>query len=355
MQRYNCKNCGAELFWDSTAGCLKCEYCGYEYQASDFEKAPSDTVSPTAEIADASARATDHSDSTELVLYQCSHCGAEIVTAKSTVATTCAYCGRAITMTEKLVENFKPDVVIPFAINEKEAKEIYRKYIRRSFLTPKKFQSEGVLKKIKGLYVPFWLHSFTNDTNALFYGENVSSHRRGDDKIVEHHMYDISVEAQGIFTNIPTDALKNLDDQLMDAIEPFHYENLVEFTPAYMAGFYAEEYNETEQDTLVRATQRAKEAMLAEAEQAAGVYTVKHLQHSTERLSDLISRYAMFPVWLLHIEYKQQNYTFAINGETGKIAGKLPICGKRFTLAAILSFLSSCLLVAAFLMIGGKL
>ena len=95
--------------------------------------------------------------------------------------------------------------------------------------------------------------------------------------------------------------------------------------------------------------------MLAEAEQAAGVYTVKRLQHSTERLSDLISRYAMFPVWLLHIEYKQQNYTFAINGETGKIAGKLPICGKRFTLAAILSFLSSCLLVAAFLMIGGKL
>lgn len=355
MQKYNCKNCGAELYWDSNAGCLKCEYCDQEYQVTDFEDPKPDTSAQSPESADEFATATDDSDSIELVVYQCSHCGAEIVTAKSTVATTCAYCGRAITMTNKMVDHFKPDVVIPFAYDEEQAKAIYAKYIHRSFLTPKNFGTESVMNKIKGIYVPFWLHSFKNNTNALFYGENIISKRRGDDKIVEHHMYDIMVDAQGVFTNIPTDALKNLDNKLMDAIEPFDYGKLEPFNPAYMAGYYAEEYNEAENDTLGRATQRAKETMLAETERAAGAYAVKHLKHSTEQLLETTSKYAMLPVWLLNVEYKGTNYTFAMNGETGKIAGKLPISMKRLAFAAVVSFLGSYLLIFLILMLGGRL
>lgn len=125
MQKYNCENCGAELYWDSNAKCLKCEYCATEYQPADFDAESMDTEGTNAtedaspkqtepEKADEYAKATDDSDSIELVVYKCEHCGAEIVTAKSTIATTCAYCGRAISITDKLVDNFKPDAVIPF-------------------------------------------------------------------------------------------------------------------------------------------------------------------------------------------------------------------------------------------------
>ena len=37
MQKYNCKECGAELYWDAVSSCLKCEYCESSYQPSDFE------------------------------------------------------------------------------------------------------------------------------------------------------------------------------------------------------------------------------------------------------------------------------------------------------------------------------
>ena len=364
MQKYNCKNCGAELYWDSNASCLKCEYCDAEYQPSDFDVGSTDTegdiqakqVEP--EKADEYAKATDDSDSIELVVYKCNHCSAEIVTAKSTIATTCAYCGRAISITEKLVDDFKPDAVIPFLFDETKAKEAYKKYIHSSCLTPKDFGKDSVIKKMKGVYVPFWLHSFKNRTDAVVYGENVVSHRRGNDKVIEHHMYHITVDASGTFTNIPTDALKNLDNGLMDALEPFDYSKLEAFNPAFMAGFYAEEYNEDENVTISRATGRAKKTMLSQIEHAAGVYGIKHIKSSNESITERESRYTMLPVWLLHVEYKNKEYMFAINGETGKIVGKLPISAGKLLSVIAGTFVGSYLtvtLVKFLLLIGGAL
>ena len=335
MQKYNCKNCGAELYWDSNAECLKCEYCDHEYQVSEFEtmqEAKKDTSEP--ESADEYAKATDDSDSVELVVYKCSHCGAEIVTAKSTVATTCAYCGRAISMTDKLVDDFRPDVVIPFLIDEEKAREIYRDYTRKSRLTPKDFKTENIIKKMKGIFVPFWLHSFAIDSSTEVYGENTMSSRRGDDKIIHHHMYQVSLDTRGTFVNIPTDALKNLDNAMMDALEPFDYEKLEPFNPAYMAGFYAEEYGEDDKATITRATTRAQQTIDSEIFHAAGAYGIKRVQRSDSDLVNVESKYAMLPVWLLNVEYKKKDYLFAINGETGKIVGKIPMSWKK-TLASI--------------------
>lgn len=355
MQKYNCKNCGAELYWDSNANCLKCEYCENEYQVSDFETPEPSQVKKEPERAEKHASATDDSESIELVVYKCSHCGAEIVTAKSTVATTCAYCGRAIAMTEKMVENFKPDVVIPFSVDEEKAQSLYKDYIHSSFLTPKDFGKESTIKKMKGVYVPFWLHSFAINTNAVVYGENITSSRHGDDKIVNHHMYHVHIDAKGSFSNIPTDALKNLDNTLMDALEPFDYNHLKEFNPAYMAGFYAEEYNENESQTITRALSRAQQAMNCEIEREAGVYAIKRIQSSNETLSNKDSKYAMLPVWLLNVEYKGQDYLFAINGETGKITGKLPICKKKLALIALAIVFGGCLAIFLLSLTGGVL
>lgn len=351
MQKYNCKNCGAELYWDSNANCLKCEYCDAEYQASEFDIEEGEGQAKEAE--DEHVKATDESESEDLVVYQCSHCGAEIITARSTVATTCAYCGRAIAMTSKMVNEFKPDVVIPFSCDEEQAKEIYRKYVHSSFLVPKDFRTDKTIKKIRGVYVPYWLHSFIERASVQVHGENTSSSRSGDDKIVEHHMYHIDIDAQGRFTNIPTDGLKNLDNTLMDAIEPFNYEHLETFNPAYMAGFYAEEYNDDKEETMSRATNRATEAMRSEALRAAGVYQSKRINNFSTSIKEKDSKYAMMPVWLLHVEYKAKDYLFAINGQTGKIAGKMPISVGKSVLSIVATFLGSFLLAMLIQLVGG--
>ena len=37
----------------------------------------------------------------------------------------------------------------------------------------------------------------------------------------------------------------------------------------------------------------------------------------------------MLPVWMLHTQYEGKTYVFAMNGQTGKMTGTLPVCKKR--------------------------
>jgi hypothetical protein len=41
------------------------------------------------------------------------------------------------------------------------------------------------------------------------------------------------------------------------------------------------------------------------------------------------AKYVLLPVWMLTSRYNGKTYTFAMNGQTGRITGDLPICPKR--------------------------
>lgn len=40
--------------------------------------------------------------------------------------------------------------------------------------------------------------------------------------------------------------------------------------------------------------------------------------------------YALLPVWMLYTEWKGNRYLFAMNGQTGKLVGDLPVSWKKF-------------------------
>ena len=48
-------------------------------------------------------------------------------------------------------------------------------------------------------------------------------------------------------------------------------------------------------------------------------------ENSTINLQNGRARYALYPVWILNTQWNGQKFTFGINGQTGKIAGDLPM------------------------------
>ena len=38
-----------------------------------------------------------------------------------------------------------------------------------------------------------------------------------------------------------------------------------------------------------------------------------------------IAKYALYPVWILNTTWKDNKYVFAMNGQTGKFVGDLPV------------------------------
>ena len=53
-------------------------------------------------------------------------------------------------------------------------------------------------------------------------------------------------------------------------------------------------------------------------------------------------KYAFIPVWLLSTKWKDKNFLFAMNGQTGKFVGDLPVDkGKYWSLFSIITVITT--------------
>ena len=48
-------------------------------------------------------------------------------------------------------------------------------------------------------------------------------------------------------------------------------------------------------------------------------------ESSSVHLKNGVAKYALYPVWLLNTSWNGEKYTFAMNGQTGKLVGDLPM------------------------------
>jgi DNA-directed RNA polymerase subunit RPC12/RpoP len=332
MAKYNCKTCGAELYFDPVSGKLLCEYCGSAFEPSEYAYEPEaeahDETIPQPETTEGAAAVDEQStdDSTgELVIYKCPHCGAEVITSKETAATTCVYCNRAITLEGNLAGDFRPDYVLPFTKTLDDVKKEYLKLAKKSVLTPRLFTKKSTVEKIKGMYVPFWLYTFEGDASIRVIGTNTRVWMTKDMEYTEISKYEIDESGHGAFRNIPADALKELDNNMMDSIEPFDFSKMKRFNPAFLAGFYTQRWNEDAAMNEKRAKLRAKESMTREVMKHVGTFNAGTvIKNENYTWSKDQVHYAMLPVWMMYTEYKGKKYIFGMNGQTGKMMGEIP-------------------------------
>ena len=72
----------------------------------------------------------------KLVTYKCPKCNTEVVTAESTISITCAYCGRALVITEKFVHDTIPKYIVPFKVTKEKAVRMFSRLFEESERTP---------------------------------------------------------------------------------------------------------------------------------------------------------------------------------------------------------------------------
>lgn len=360
-KKYSCKNCGAELYFDPKRGTMHCDYCGSDFDPAEYDFKPGEAEAEDSTIPQAAAdeevqsagvgeqqtaaagegaQATDDSMSLEdLVVYKCPNCGAEVITSQKTVATTCVYCNRAITLTGNVKGEFRPDYVLPFEKDRSEVERAYRNLCSKSILTPRLFTKEAAIKKIKGMYIPYWLFSFEGQAALDIRGKNIRVFRTGDTEITETSNYAIREAGRGSFTRIPADALKEMDNLMMDSIEPFDFSKLKPFNPAYLTGFYTQRWDDTASENEPRAKSRAKKALSEEVARRAGTYTTSFIEQENYQWKEQKAESVMLPVWMMYTEYRGKNYIFGMNGQTGKMLGEIPKDSMKLVRIGVLVFI----------------
>ena len=111
----------------------------------------------------------------------------------------------------------------------------------------------------------------------------------------------------------------------MDAIEPFDYSDLKPFSTAYLPGFLADRYDEDSDACAERARTRMLNSTAQALHETTHGYSEVNTLHEDINLSKFRAHYALLPVWMLHTRWKDNDFLFAMNGQTGRLIGDLPV------------------------------
>ncbi|MCU9601537.1 TFIIB-type zinc ribbon-containing protein [Pallidibacillus thermolactis] len=306
---YKCPNCGNDMAYDSESGTLLCEACGTK---ETIETLPEENITTT--FSEEEARE-----------YNCENCGAVLLTDADTVATKCSFCGAGVVLSDRVSGTLAPSLVIPFTISKDEAVQAFKKWCRNGLLTPKGFMSADRVKSITGMYVPFWLYDINSRVKVSGTATKVRTYSHGDYIYTKTKYYDIFRDINLDYLKVPVDASAKMNDELMDKLEPFPYDQLKEFKTPYLAGFIAEKYNYTDQELLPRVNEKIDSFIEDYIRSTVREYQTVNYRYKDIDTKKLKSYYVLLPVWMVVYDYEKSEYTFAMNGNTGKVVGKPPI------------------------------
>ena len=322
--QYKCPNCGADLQFDAASAHLKCDSCGYEEDIKGAKNSGNDYRD--VEKAELGNGAKFEDGENNVVEYQCQNCGAVVMTEKNTTATNCAFCGAPVILGDRLAGSLKPDKVIPFAIPEDEAKAAFKEWCKGLTFAPTEFKNSIRMKEMTGIYAPFWLYDVNGCGEALMHCTRSERHETSDYTIIDTYHYDVYRKVDLMYRRIPADASEKLSDELMDKLEPFDYGKLNDFKAQYLAGYVSDKYDYDDKKIFKdRIHKRATDYMDDYVRDTATLYESHEIVQRDYDVSPTKTEYCLFPVWMVYTDYENAEYSFAMNGETGKIAGHPPI------------------------------
>ena len=343
ITNYKCPACGGSLRFDGDSGKLKCDYCDSSYDVKEFEKSMQAANENAAEAFDKKNSGGDSWDTSDMdeswgadadgmKTYSCPSCGAELICDATTAATSCPYCGNNTVVPGQFKGALKPDYVLPFKLDKKAAVAALEKHYKGKYLLPRTFSRHNHIEKVQGVYVPFWLFDGTADADVRFHATRESSHRDGDYEVTTTRHYDVQRAGSVEFERVPVDASKRMPDDMMDSIEPFDYGELKKFSMAFLPGFLADRYDVSVEECARRADERCSNTVVDMLESTVTGYTTCSMESKTVNLKRGKVHYALLPVWLLTTKWNGKNFLFAMNAQSGKMVGDLPINWLKFWL-----------------------
>ena len=359
VTNYQCPNCLAGLRFDGESGQLACDSCDNKFDVATVEQLFADK-----EQAAVSAGTEPQWDITltnnfseeeaaRLRGYICPSCAAEIICDDTTAATSCPYCGNPTVVPGQFGGLLRPDYVIPFKLEKKAALEALKKYYKGKRFLPKTFTDGNHVEEVKGVYLPFWLYDGEADAYMRFRATRTRSYKNGNYNVTETEHYRVLREGTVAFQKVPVDASSKMPDAHMDSIEPYNYGDVKPFSTAYLPGFLADKYDQDAEACSKRANERIVASAEAVVRNTIAGYDTMTREYSRIDLRSGDVKYALMPVWLLATKWNGNHFLFAMNGQTGKLIGDLPVDKGRYWGWFLRIAASVAALLGAVLFVGG--
>ncbi len=312
---YKCLNCGAGIHFKPHLQKFKCDYCLSEYTEEELSNQSKEGIKG------------------KLNSYHCKSCGAQVITDDTTTATFCYYCHNPVIIANRLEGEFLPDKIIPFTLDKDKAQKTFLNWVGNKRFVPRDFTSSSQLEKITGIYIPHWWVDYKGSIDYIGEGRKIRVWRSGSREYTETKKYEILRKGQIDINNVGELAFTKIDGDLLYGIGPYNEKEAIPFSMAYLSGFFAEQYNMGKEEVapiIEEEVNRYYNYLISESIQ--GYTNIRKVKNNINIDSEKWN-YTLLPAWILTYKYKGKTYVFAVNGQTGKPYGELPLSSNKMVKA----------------------
>ena len=332
-----CPSCAGIMSFDPLTGGLLCPFCEY----TETIKTNDENLSAEEMCISTADRIENRNWGVEKKIVTCQACGAESVYDVLQISSVCPFCDSNKVMEANCENTMAPNGVVPFRITDTQAGELFKKWIKKKFFTPKTAKESAEATQFLGVYLPYW--TFDTDTKSDYTADY------GIDKRVKRGN---KVETVTKWFKTRGNYLESIDDELINAttnhnqtllrgLEPFDTADNRIYKPEYIAGFVAERYaigiKEAWEMAKQYISQRLKRNIESKVKKDNRADRVRNLKvHTT--YTNITYKYLLLPIWISHYKYKEKVYHFMVNGQTGRVSGTAPISALKVALAILAGF-----------------
>lgn len=310
VKSYNCPSCGGDMIYDPNTKKLTCGQCGNQQQIENDGIDQKDAAIP---------------GNTDDDQYHCPDCGAIVPSDKKDTSGVCEYCGASLVLADRLVDDKRPQMIIPFETDRKAAEAAFKKWCHNGRFTPKGFMTPQNLKRLKGIYVPYFLYDGQMRVKLHGTGTRVEVSRQGNTEYTRTSYFDIYRDVEMSYQGIPCDASIKLDDAIMEKLEPYDYGKIQNFYMPYLAGYVSNQYDQDKNQLMPNAVERMTNYAVAHAKDTVGGYSSVVYDRTNAVPNDIEGKYVLLPIWFIDYMYQDKEYNFVMNGQSGKVIGKPPV------------------------------
>jgi|GEM_PF-2991828 len=331
---FTCNNCGASFSCMSGESLIVCESCGFEQEInSEISKEDEKDYLKFLETKEA------HAPKLQLNKQECRSCGASIFFANDQVSEKCAFCGVSYGIKGgSTTAGLKPDMIVPFKLKQGEMEELFRKWIRWRIWSPSDLKKQASHDPFQAVYLPFW--KFGAETVSEYSGE----YSYGTDNLkwvaksgtLEYSFEDLLIP----------DSREDLNPFLAKAAKEC-IDDAVPFNDIYMTDFRVYMFKKGLQKSFREAKDKMHEDLDYFVKRHMGGSNHRGMKRQT-RFSNISFSYVLMPFFISTMKYKDENYTFVINGHNGKVKGDSPTSKIKISIASVLGMISFFAIIALF-------
>ena len=285
-----CSSCGSKVEYDIKEHSYCCKACGQETSNADAVTNLANWRQQQQKEIKEQLHGLPHT------VVHCQNCGAEFFFKENEATATCPYCDTPMVRRDYQETDSFPESIIPFNITLEEAKKKLQDYLNQS---GHKFKEEAEIaqkniNKMQGFYLPYCL---IRGPLGLNIGRALTRRNFHCEVYVEKNFISGS---------------KELDNLVLDAMEPFDWKDIVPFNFGYISGQSVKIRNIGEDELKKRAVEEVAVQVRDQIVKELDTEAIDIYPDSASILS--------IPVLLPVYYYKSGDFTVVVNGQTGRVS-----------------------------------